>query len=122
MRGYRACLLIFTVWAVTCLEGDEKGGHSVGEEEVASHTRLLQQTRLNGHKKPGITCMSEAKPTGIHPLKSQYNHVLADLNIGPVDVFLTVGVGTYFFGERAKYDETAPAHITERLRLLPRAD
>jgi hypothetical protein len=100
LRGYRACLLIFTVWAVTCLEGHEKGEHSVGDEEVASHTRLLQQTRLNGHKKPGITGMSEAKPTGMHPLKSQCNHVLEDLNIGLVDVFFDRR-GRYVFLWRA---------------------
>ena len=47
MHGYLACLLIFTIWAVTCLERDDKGEHSASGEEVASHARLLQQTRLD---------------------------------------------------------------------------
>jgi hypothetical protein len=39
--------LIFNVWAVTCLEREEKPEHSVGEEGVAWHAFLLQQTLLD---------------------------------------------------------------------------
>jgi predicted kinase len=47
MQGHLACPLIFNVSAVTCLEREEKPEHSVGEEGVAWHARLLQQTLLD---------------------------------------------------------------------------
>jgi predicted kinase len=45
--GYLACLLIFDVSMQTCLERDRKRERMVGEQVIAYHTRLLQQTLLN---------------------------------------------------------------------------
>ena len=45
--GYLACLLIFNISEATCLEWDRKRERSVGEQVIAYHYRLLQQTLLD---------------------------------------------------------------------------
>jgi predicted kinase len=45
--GYLACLLIFNVPAQICLERDRRRERMVGEQVIAYHTRLLQQTLLD---------------------------------------------------------------------------
>lgn len=45
--GYLACLLIFDVSMQTCLERDRNRERMVGEQVIAYHTRLLQQTLLD---------------------------------------------------------------------------
>ncbi len=45
--GYLACLLIFDVSMQTCQERDRKRERMVGEQIIAYHARLLQQTLLN---------------------------------------------------------------------------
>jgi predicted kinase len=45
--GYLACLLIFNVPAQTCLERDRRRERMVGEQVIAYHARLLQQTLLD---------------------------------------------------------------------------
>ncbi len=45
--GYLACLLIFNVPEQTCLERDRRRERMVGEQIIAYHARLLQQTLLD---------------------------------------------------------------------------
>jgi predicted kinase len=45
--GYLACLLVFNVSAQTCLERDRRRERMVGEQVIAYHARLLQQTLLD---------------------------------------------------------------------------
>lgn len=42
--GYYGCLLIFNIAPEVCLERDRRRGRMVGEQVVAYHARLLQQT------------------------------------------------------------------------------
>lgn len=45
-HGYLACLLIFDISAATCLERDRGRTRMVGEQVLAYHAGLLQQTLL----------------------------------------------------------------------------
>jgi predicted kinase len=44
--AYHTCLLVFNIAPETCIQQDLKRSRSVGEQVIAYHTGLLQQTLL----------------------------------------------------------------------------